>query len=364
MASSDKALGKLSAAFTLVVLAGILSVPFLPLRHIERKSAVPRPSAEATAKPKPAGDKDAAKDDADAQSDAEQEADAKDHDAAASSEQAASPAGEDTKTEELTEWSEKEQADALRSCVKLLAPLNVEVDMSQPMRKGRCGSAAPVLLHSIGGAGKVTLDPAPEMNCRLVAALARWVETVLQPAAREVMGSRVTHIVGASSYSCRNIYNLPNKPLSEHATANAIDIAAFSLADGRLIRVVKGWGPTERDIAAARKKEEEAKHAKASGKTDDDDKAKAEAKDKDGEGKVQKARLDAKGKNRHDDAKAVPAAASLTAAQTAQSAFLKRLHHGACGVFATVLGPEANDAHRNHFHFDMKERKSDRRYCH
>jgi hypothetical protein len=23
-----------------------------------------------------------------------------------------------------------------------------------------------------------------------------------------------------------------------------------------------------------------------------------------------------------------------------------------------VLGPEANDAHKNHFHFDMKERRS------
>jgi len=362
MASSDKALGKLSAAFTLVVLAGVLAVPFLPMRHIERKSAVPRPSAEAIAKP----NTESSKADADAQSDAEEEADASDHDAA-SSEPAAD--SDEAKTTELTEWSTQEQADALRSCVKLLAPLNVEVDMSQPMRKGRCGSAAPVLLHSIGGAGKVTLDPAPEMNCRLVAALARWVDTVLQPAAREVLGSRVTHIVGASSYACRTIYNLPNKPLSEHATANAIDIAAFSLADGRMIRVVKGWGPTERDIAAARKKLEEAKRAKASGKTGDDDKARA----KDGEGKqaegkaaVQKARLESKSKDKDqgEEAKAIPVAATLTAAETAQSAFLKRLHHGACGVFATVLGPEANDAHRNHFHFDMKERKSGRRYCH
>jgi hypothetical protein len=26
--------------------------------------------------------------------------------------------------------------------------------------------------------------------------------------------------------------------------------------------------------------------------------------------------------------------------------------------FFTVLGPEANDAHKNHFHLDMKERRS------
>ena len=29
----------------------------------------------------------------------------------------------------------------------------------------------------------------------------------------------------------------------------------------------------------------------------------------------------------------------------------------ACRHFGTVLGPEANEAHRNHFHLDMAERK-------
>jgi hypothetical protein len=37
--------------------------------------------------------------------------------------------------------------------------------------------------------------------------------------------------------------------------------------------------------------------------------------------------------------------------------FLRELHAGACGVFGTVLGPEANAAHRNHFHFDLTPRK-------
>ncbi len=39
-----------------------------------------------------------------------------------------------------------------------------------------------------------------------------------------------------------------------------------------------------------------------------------------------------------------------------RSAFLHAIHDGACGIFGTTLGPEANDAHRNHFHLDMKER--------
>jgi hypothetical protein len=39
--------------------------------------------------------------------------------------------------------------------------------------------------------------------------------------------------------------------------------------------------------------------------------------------------------------------------------FVKHVHDEACHEFGTVLGPEANDAHKNHFHLDMKERRSD-----
>ncbi len=37
--------------------------------------------------------------------------------------------------------------------------------------------------------------------------------------------------------------------------------------------------------------------------------------------------------------------------------FLHDIHDGACEIFGTSLGPDANEAHRNHFHFDMIERR-------
>ncbi|WP_337660172.1 extensin-like domain-containing protein [Anderseniella sp. Alg231-50] len=48
-----------------------------------------------------------------------------------------------------------------------------------------------------------------------------------------------------------------------------------------------------------------------------------------------------------------------------ESAFLKRVHGRACGTFTTVLGPEANAAHRNHFHFDLGKhgRSGKGKYC-
>ena len=51
-------------------------------------------------------------------------------------------------------------------------------------------------------------------------------------------------------------------------------------------------------------------------------------------------------KPEHDDAK-----------KSAEAGFLRRLHKGACGVFGTVLGPEANEMHRDHFHFDLASRR-------
>jgi Extensin-like protein C-terminus len=36
---------------------------------------------------------------------------------------------------------------------------------------------------------------------------------------------------------------------------------------------------------------------------------------------------------------------------------LHAIHDGACQIFGTTLGPEANEAHKNHFHLDIKERR-------
>jgi hypothetical protein len=42
--------------------------------------------------------------------------------------------------------------------------------------------------------------------------------------------------------------------------------------------------------------------------------------------------------------------------------FLRDIHDGACKIFGTVLGPEANAAHKNHFHLDMAKRRHSA-YC-
>lgn len=41
---------------------------------------------------------------------------------------------------------------------------------------------------------------------------------------------------------------------------------------------------------------------------------------------------------------------------TDQSTVLRELHSGACGLFGTVLGPDADRYHKGHFHFDTARR--------
>ena len=42
---------------------------------------------------------------------------------------------------------------------------------------------------------------------------------------------------------------------------------------------------------------------------------------------------------------------------TRRSQFLHAIHKRACSIFGTVLGPDANYAHRHHFHLDMQKRR-------
>ncbi|HUE80118.1 MAG TPA: extensin family protein [Sphingomicrobium sp.] len=122
-------------------------------------------------------------------------------------------------------------------------------------------------------------------SCPVAATLALFERDVLQPAARRHFRTQVTAIDHAGSYSCRRLYGRSSGDFSEHATADAIDIIGFRLADGTRISVVRDW----------------------------------------------------------------PAGGPKTA-------FLREIRDGACRLFATVLSPDYNAAHRDHLHFDQAER--------
>jgi hypothetical protein len=120
-------------------------------------------------------------------------------------------------------------------------------------------------------------------TCPLMVAWALFETHVLHPAARRHLGQDVARVTHLGTYACRNINHREAGRRSEHASANAIDISGFVLADGRQISLEKDW----------------------------------------------------------------------TAGDLRRTAFLREVRDGACEFFDVVLGPDYNEAHRDHFHFDM-----------
>jgi hypothetical protein len=87
----------------------------------------------------------------------------------------------------------------------------------------------------------VAVSPPATLACPIVSELERWIAGSVQPAAMRWFGSPVVEIKQISAYSCRGMNGNPRASVSEHAFGNALDIAAFTLADGRKITVKNGW---------------------------------------------------------------------------------------------------------------------------
>ena len=95
--------------------------------------------------------------------------------------------------------------------------------------------------NAVNTVGPVAIKPTATLACPIVSALDRWLADSVQPAAQRWFGARVVEIKQISAYSCRGMNGNAHAHISEHAFGNALDIAAFVLADGRRITVKDGW---------------------------------------------------------------------------------------------------------------------------
>jgi hypothetical protein len=95
--------------------------------------------------------------------------------------------------------------------------------------------------------GDVALSSSFLASCRLAVSFALFEHHALQPAAQAVYGQAVSRVDHLGSFACRNVYSRENGRLSQHASANALDIAGFRLADGRTISVLRDWPKDSQD---------------------------------------------------------------------------------------------------------------------
>ncbi len=181
------------------------------------------------------------------------------------------------------------------SCSALLEG-RVSGKVVEPIREGQCGEDSPLRLSALG---PVRLLHEAVTNCAMAEALAQFALKA-DELARKDLGASLAAIDAGPGYQCRRRNRAATGKMSEHAFADALDVVSFHLSDGRRIAVDADWP-----------------HLKA---------APAEGE------------------------KPAPPAER---ADTPQARYLTGLHAIACKQFTTVLGPDANPAHRSHFHFDL-----------
>jgi hypothetical protein len=144
-----------------------------------------------------------------------------------------------------------------------------------------CGALRPFAMSG-AAFGRVSMKPAAMLRCPMVPQIERWVQEVVEPAAKFHLGVALAEMKVAASYACRPINGQSGGKLSEHGRANALDVSAFHLADGSTVTVKDGWQGGQRERS-----------------------------------------------------------------------FLRAIHAGACQNFTTVLGPNADRHHHDHFHLDL-----------
>lgn len=133
-------------------------------------------------------------------------------------------------------------------CTELLASGVAEVELNAAISGSSgpalCGDLAPVRMTAIRleGGGKVELRPAAVARCEMALEFARWVREDLTWSLRP-LGSGLKRIDIAASYHCRPRNNVAGARLSEHGLANAIDVGALILDDGRRIAIVDPKAP-------------------------------------------------------------------------------------------------------------------------
>ena len=123
---------------------------------------------------------------------------------------------------------------------KLVTPSAYIVPSPEIDGPGICGMTRPLKVSALDN-GSIGLDKVLTIDCPMISALEAWLNDVVQPDAQARFGQKVASVNVFGAYSCRSIDNAAGARLSEHAFGNAVDVAGFTLADGRKITFMRDW---------------------------------------------------------------------------------------------------------------------------
>ncbi|MFC3097679.1 extensin-like domain-containing protein [Alteraurantiacibacter palmitatis] len=132
----------------------------------------------------------------------------------------------------------------VEECRAVLERGGIAFDVLPSAGDGQCARTDRTVLR-----GNTIAPASPQMTCPVAAALHVWLTHSARPAAEDILGSPLVRIEHMGTFNCRRIGGGESGNWSEHASGNAIDIAAFVLEDGRRISLTRGWdGPEEEQV--------------------------------------------------------------------------------------------------------------------
>lgn len=194
-------------------------------------------------------------------------------------------------------WSKDEVVSAKAACPEQFNGIQLTYKPLAPIGGPEgCGTPAPIEVNAVAG---IAIRPPATLNCKFAKILHRWARGAVQQAAQAALNDQIVSLDNVASYTCRARRGSGSGRLSEHALTNALDIAGFNLKSGRRVSVSDDWGPSTGETGVREEGE----------RTQDE-----------------------------------PLSPKAT--------FLRYVHEAACEVFSTVLGPDHNALHKDHFHFD------------
>jgi hypothetical protein len=103
---------------------------------------------------------------------------------------------------------------------------------------GECGAPDVVRLEAVvlADQSRVAMVPPAILRCTMAEAIVSWVREEAAPRAL-ALGAPLRSIANLASFDCRGRNGIFGAKLSEHGKANALDIPAFKLADGKVVEL-------------------------------------------------------------------------------------------------------------------------------
>jgi len=156
------------------------------------------------------------------------------------------------------EFDASDVSSAPTPCDERLTAMAAIEPMPWLIGPGACGGRDIVRLYAVLLADKTRVEfkPQPVLRCAMAESLATWVRDEAAPRAA-VLGANLRSVDTYDDYECRPRNRVPGAKLSEHGHGNAVDVRAFTLADGRVIlltdvTVAKDFRTELRDSACRR----------------------------------------------------------------------------------------------------------------